>query len=120
MTVRALLMVIAILSPGVGIARAQQSELPAWKQRRSALERTHQVGEFRIYFALQGEDSLPDAGDKNGNRIPDRIDNIALQLTTARDLYTEVLALRHPLESRRYKGQAKFIDVHVGTLPLTP
>lgn len=120
MIAKALLIVIALLLTGISTARAQQSELPLWKQRRSALERKHQVGEFRIYFALQGVDALPDAHDENGNGIPDRIDNIALQLTTARDLYTQVLALRHPLQSPRYKGRAKFIDLHVGRLPLTP
>lgn len=120
MSAQTLLIVSLALLFGVDTVPAQRPALPKWKQRRSALERKHQVDEFRIYYSLQGHDALPDARDRNDNSVPDRIENIALQLTTARDLYTEVLKLRHPLESPRYKGKAKFIDVHVGTLPFSP
>ncbi|MFK5921991.1 MAG: hypothetical protein QM496_07415 [Verrucomicrobiota bacterium] len=99
---------------------AQRSSLPKWKQRRSALPQVHIVDEFRIYYTRQGNDALPEIQDLNNNAIPDRIENIALQLTTARELYTHVLKLRHPLESPRYKNQARFIDVNVGSLPLSP
>ncbi|NOX98342.1 MAG: hypothetical protein GXP30_01155, partial [Verrucomicrobia bacterium] len=101
-------------------AYAQRSSLPKWKQRRSALDQVHIIDEFRIYYTLQGDDALPETHDLNNNGIPDRIENIALQLTTARDLYTETFKLRHPLESSRYKNQAQFIDVNVGSLPLSP
>ncbi len=101
-------------------AYAQRPSLPKWKQRRSALNQVHIVDEFRIYYTLQGSDALPENQDINNNAVPDRIENIALQLTTARDIYTKTFKLRHPLESPRYKNQAQFIDVNVGSLPLSP
>ena len=104
----------------VGATRGERPPLPEWKKRRSALDRKYAVNEFRIYYTLNGDDALPDVVDLNKNSIPDRIENIALQLMTARCLYTDVLKLRHPLESPRYKDKARFIDVHVGSLPFEP
>lgn len=101
----------------VGTASAQRPKLAEWKKRRMGLDRKLVVDEFRIYYSLNGEDALPDVADVNRNSIPDRIDNIALQLVTARKLFVDVLKLRHPLQGPRYKDQAKFIDVHVGSIP---
>ena len=103
-----------------GTAHAQQRKLPVWKQRRSALDKCLVVDELRIYYTLSGEDALPDAVDTNNNSIPDRIENIAMQMTTARYIFNEVLKLRPPLESPRYKGDAKFIDINVGKIPFSP
>jgi hypothetical protein len=101
----------------VGTASAQRPKLAEWKKRRTGLDRKLVVDEFRIYYSLSGEDALPDVADVNRNSIPDRIDNIALQLVTARKLFVDVLKLRHPLQGPRYKDQAKFIEVHVGSIP---
>jgi hypothetical protein len=78
----------------------------------------HPAGEFRVFYTLAGRDALPDAADTNSNGVPDRIEDIAIQLTTARALYVDVLRLRPPLKSPRYAGRARFIDVHVASLPL--
>lgn len=111
------ILILLLLS---GTLHAERPQLPEWKRRRSALDKVHAVDEFRIFYTLGGDDALPDVVDLNKNSIPDRIENIALQFVTARRLYADVLKLRHPLESPRYKGKAKFIDVHVGSLPLAP
>lgn len=104
----------SILSPA-----AEGPSLPEWKKRRSALTHRHQVQEFRIHYSLEGRDGLQDLKDQNQNGIPDRIEDIATQLITARDLYQDVLGLRHPLQSPRYRERARFIDINVGRLPFT-
>ncbi len=93
---------------------------PEWQRRRAALDRMHPAGEFRIFYAVGGPDALPERADVNSNGVPDRVENIALQLVTARSLYVDVLKLRPPLESPRYAGRARFIDVHVATPPFRP
>jgi hypothetical protein len=94
--------------------------LPQWKRRRVALDQLHQVDEFRIFYTLTGDDAVPDPTDSNGNGVPDRIENIAIQLVVARSVYVDAMKLQHPLQSPRYKDKAKFIDVHVARLPLDP
>ena len=91
--------------------------LPRWKKRRAALNQVYQVDEFRIYYTLTGGDRLPTPQDINRNGVPDRIENIALQLVAAREIYTQTFQLRHPLDSPRYRDRVQFIDVHVGVLP---
>lgn len=90
---------------------------PEWQRRRAALDRVHRADEFRIYYTFDGPDALPDRADVNSNAVPDRIENIALQLVIARTIYTNSMKLRHPLHSPRYAGRARFIDVNVGALP---
>jgi hypothetical protein len=120
MTVRAWCMCLVLMMASVGGVRADRPRLPEWKKRRSALDKVHVVDEFRIFYTLSGDDALPDVVDQNGNSIPDRVENVALQLTTAREIYTGVLQLRHPLEGPRYKDKARYIDVNIGVLPFEP
>ncbi len=107
-----------VILPLLSIAQ-ESGSLPEWKKRRSALEKSHVVEEFRIFYSLEGKDGLPDAIDKNKNDIPDRIENIGLQLIAARKMYVDVFKLRHPLKSPRYKDSAKSIDINVGNLPFS-
>lgn len=79
---------------------------------RPGLDQQHVVGEFRILYALSGPDALPDAADQNGNGVPDRIDDLAAQLTTARDFYNAALGLTPPLRQPRYR-RAQAIRVTV-------
>ena len=102
------------------VALCADAPRPEWQRRRVALDRMHPADEFRIFYALTGPDALPDRTDINSNGVPDRIDNVALQLTTARSVYVDVLKLRHPLKGPRYAGRARFIDVHVATPPFQP
>jgi len=92
---------------------------PEWQQSRVALDQCFVRDEFRIYYTLKGGQALPaaDRQDRDGDGVPDRIQSLALQLVAARRCYVEVLGLRHPFESRRYRGRVKFIDVNVCVLP---
>jgi len=92
---------------------------PKWQRRRVALDRRYAKDEFRIYYTVQGQDALPEnrRGDANGNGVPDKIENTALQLIAARRIYVDAMGLRHPLEGPRYKGKAEFFDVHVWDSP---
>jgi hypothetical protein len=111
------LVVVALMFPLPAALRAAErvKAWPQWQQRRVALDRHFVVEEFRIHYALTGPDALPpaDHADTDGNGVPDKIQNFALQLVTARRCYVEALGLRHPFESPRYKGRVKFVDVNV-------
>ena len=108
--------ILAVAPPPASRARDADTH-PEWQRRRAALDRVHHADEFRIFYSFDGPDALPDRADINSNGVPDRIENIALQLVAARTIYTDAMKLRHPLQSPRYAGRAKFIDVNVGALP---
>ena len=84
---------------------------PAWQQTGVALENRFARDEFRIYFTLTGPNALPeeDRTDSDLDGVPDKIQNIALQLVIARRCFVEALGLQHPLRSPRYSGHVKFI-----------
>lgn len=111
---------ISAQSPGSGPPQAAERvrQWPAWQQSRVALEHRFVRDEFRIFYTLAGTNALPEADRTDSDRdgVPDKIQNIALQLVTARRGYVEVLGLRHPFESPRYKGRVKFIDVNIWSL----
>ncbi|MET0534054.1 MAG: hypothetical protein ABW171_07500 [Steroidobacter sp.] len=90
-----------------------------WRERRAALHEMHQAGEFRIFYALSGQDALPNVQDSNRNGVPDYVDRVAAELATAREAYENGMHLAHPLQSPRYRNQAQFIDVHLMSFPLT-
>jgi hypothetical protein len=92
---------------------------PEWQRGRAALDRRFIREEFRIHYTLAGKDALAteDPRDSDGDGVPDKIQNLALQLVTARQCHVEVLGLRHPFDSLRYKGRVKFVDVNVWALP---
>src|SRR5699024_9000699 len=54
-------------------------------------------GNFQIYYAVQGPQASRNLSDADKNGIPDVVDDIALQLKTADQLYSGVLRLVHPL-----------------------
>lgn len=92
---------------------------PAWQRERSALDRRFVCEEFRIHYTLQGTHALPESAtiDAPEAGSPARIQDLAIQLVTARRCYVEVVGLRHPFESPRYKGRVRFVDVNVWALP---
>lgn len=108
-----LLLLLAPASPADDIAR------PAWQASRVALDRCLAREEFRIFFTLEGKDALPEPAraDADGDGTPDRIQDLALQLITARQMYVEVMGLRHPFLGPRYRGRVRFFDVHVLEMP---
>ncbi len=86
-----------------------------WKDRYRALERMHGEGRIRVFYSLRGPDALPPRKrvDVNRNGIPDRIENVLLQLKVADAVYRRALNLRSPLDSPRYRDRVKYLDVHV-------
>ena len=97
-----------------------ETSMPAWKQKRRALDQCYVREEFRLFYTLTGDNALVgnQRGDADKNGVPDRIEDIARQLLVARRLYGEVFKLRHPFESPRYTNRVKFFDVFVARLPL--
>lgn len=76
------------------------------------LSQTVEAGEFKLWYATQGDHALKDTRDLNANGVPDRIDDLLLQLRAARDLYSGVLQLTAPLQQPRY-AQARHINVYI-------
>lgn len=105
------LLTALLLAPLAALHAADASprNWPKWQQSRVALEHHFVRDEFRIHYTLTGTNALPvsDRIDEAHDGVPDKIQNIALQLVTAR---------RDPFESPRYKGRVKFIDVNVWSL----
>ncbi|MEQ1638207.1 MAG: hypothetical protein ABL903_16120 [Methylococcales bacterium] len=88
------------------------------KKMQVGLDHVFILDKFRLFYSLEGDDALSDEnkGDFNANHIPDFVESVAKQLKSAADFYTQVLALDHPLMTKRYKGNADFIDVHFLTI----
>ncbi len=108
---------LCLLAGGASLAAGDK--WPSWQRPRVALERHLARDEFRIYYSLEGKDALPAAGrtDTDGDGVPDKIQDLALQLVVARRMYAEVMGLRHPFESPRYRGRVRFFDVNVLEIP---
>ncbi len=90
----------------------------AWAQRLLSLNRVVRQDEIRIFYALEGPHQLGSSArtDRDGNGVPDRIDDLAVQLRVARLVYTDALGLVPPLSRSRYRN-VKSIDVYVWGTP---
>lgn len=108
---------VCVAAFALGAERVQQR--PEWQRDRATLDKRFVRDEFRIHYTVAGQNALPaeDRRDTDGDGVPDKIQNLAFQLVTARRCYVEALGLRHPFESRRYKDRVKFVDVNVWALP---
>ncbi|OGS40745.1 MAG: hypothetical protein A3J82_06505 [Elusimicrobia bacterium RIFOXYA2_FULL_69_6] len=87
-----------------------------WNRRKTKLDRFHQQDEFRVFYTLSGvQDALPPGSrrDADGDGTPDLVQDVAAQLVAARRVFTEVLGLRHPLQSPRYGGKPKVVNVNL-------
>lgn len=86
-----------------------------WENRRSLLERSYKMGDFRIFYSLSGQDALPVERrvDNDLSGTPDFIEHISQRLMQADRFFTQEVQLIAPLESKRYKNKARFIDVNV-------
>lgn len=84
-----------------------------WKIKRENLDQLYQVDNFRLFYTLEGKDSIEDKSDINKNNIPDIVENVGLQLSISNQLFSNVFNLKSPLEQNRYKlKNVKFIDIH--------
>ena len=91
------------------------TELLAQASYKNSLDQRYDAGEFRIYFTLKGANkiSLKNQQDRNGNKIPDYVENIARQLRQATTLFINQFGFIHPLQQPRYKKNTDFIDIHI-------
>jgi len=99
------------------------SELKILDKRRKQLRKVYQIGKFRIFYSLKGRDSLPKTRliDSNNDKVPDYIQNVALQLVHAEEYYTKILGLTHPFYQAPYSDKnLKYIDINIVRLPLDP
>lgn len=82
---------------------------------RDSLDKVYQLDPFRIFYTLSGKHALPveHREDRNNNAIPDYVEHLGLKLSAANILYIDTFGLTSPLENKRYKGKAKYIDVHL-------
>ncbi|WP_288500345.1 hypothetical protein [uncultured Acinetobacter sp.] len=81
------------------------------------LNNVYKSGEFRIFYSSNSSnvDYIPDQTDANNNNIPDYVENVAIQAVATTEALTS-LGFIHPLNSERYAGSAKFIDIHLTAL----
>lgn len=86
-----------------------------WKTEREHLLHSYSYEKFRIFYDVDGKNALPDRKlkDTNRNNVPDYVEQLSLKLQQAADCYTDKLSFLNPLESPRYFGIARFIDVHL-------
>ena len=77
---------------------------------RRALSETLVEGPFRLHFDRTGEHAVA-ATDRNGNGLPDQVEDCLLQTRAAWLLWIEGLGFPNPLLSPRYEGVA-IIDIH--------
>jgi len=113
---------LATFALGMSTCLAAAESLPTACPARprphlAVLDRMHAAEEFRIFYTLDGEHALPRLQDLNANGVPDMVEDAARQLVAARRLYTEVLALVHPLQQPRYRLRAQAVAVNLLRLP---
>ena len=68
-------------------------------------------GAFRVFYRTEGDHAVP-IEDRNGNGIPDRVDDLLMQLVAADWLYQTQLGLTGPLQQVRY-ARATGIEIHL-------
>ncbi len=85
----------------------------AWAKPHSKALYTHTASEgvFRVFYTTEGKHAVP-AEDQNGNGVPDRVDDILIQLKAADWFYQTQLELIAPLKHPRY-SQSDGIEVHI-------
>lgn len=71
-------------------------------------------GVFRVFYTTSGPHAIP-ANDKNRNGVPDRVDDLLIQLTAADWFYQKQLNLVPPLKQPRYSN-SDAIEVHIQKL----
>lgn len=82
-----------------------------------AVDQTYIAQDVRIFYTNNpnSDHALLDPKDINRNKVPDYIENIAIQATTTIEALNH-LGFVHPLKSKRYIGDAAYIDIYVKSI----
>lgn len=72
--------------------------------RYAVADRQLVQGDLRVRWASTGPDAPADMRDRDGNGVPDVVDDLMTQLAAARDVYVRRLGLTNPLAQPRYKA----------------
>ena len=85
-------------------------------QWSTGFNKVYQLDEFYVYYSDQPDNpNTPiDTQDLNQNKVPDYIENIAIQAQASRDAFS-LAGFRHPLKSPRYQN-VKAIAIFVQKL----
>ncbi|MGG4605919.1 hypothetical protein ACLPHM_14095 [Paenalcaligenes sp. Me131] len=102
---------VALLAMGRSYAESESCAQQVFKSMQQLSHSVVQDG-FTVWYATQGEHALTKIEDLNSNGIPDRIDDLLLQLIAAKNFYSNVLHLVHPLQQARYDS-AETIHIFV-------
>lgn len=88
-------------------------EKSAWAKPHPKALYTHSAaaGVFRVFYTTEGKHAVP-ADDRDGNHVPDRVDDILVQLRAADWFFQTQLNLTPPLMQSRY-AQSDGIEVHI-------
>ncbi|MDR2239751.1 MAG: hypothetical protein LBE33_04850 [Zoogloeaceae bacterium] len=102
----------ALFGGSIAFAQARAPALcrMGYDKNTGQLELIFERDEFRIFYTLKGAHALSDRTDRNLNKIPDAVEDVAIQLTASRDIFSKIMGLRHPLQQPRY-ASASNIDV---------
>ncbi len=72
-------------------------------QTKSQLTEHYVQGPFRIFYAVEGKSAVPLA-DSDSSGVPDHVEDVARQVSAARELFCSVLKFPDPFQSKRYEG----------------
>jgi hypothetical protein len=108
--------VAAVLAAaGLGTLAFAAPALADWRDKHRSIDRFIEDGELRVYYTLKGEHALPSKyrADTDKDGTPDRVQNVLRQLRFADTLCREVVGLRPPLQSPRYKDKAFRLELYL-------
>ena len=82
---------------------------PDWANE---FNKVYRVDEFSIYYSDldSSPHKIPQTQDTNHNKIPDYVENIAIQAQNSRDMF-HLAGFRSPLKSPRYQNNAENIAI---------
>ena len=72
-------------------------------QQKSELTEHHISGPVRVFYSVKGPSAV-DLSDRDNNGIPDRVEDVALQVRAAYEVFCSVLDFPDPFASERYPG----------------
>ena len=78
---------------------------------RLSLSHVYSMGGVRVFYDVQGSHKIPDISDRNGNQVPDLVEDIALHTVVSRGVFNAA-GFRDPVGSDRFRASSH-IDVEL-------